>query len=138
MTDAEKIAALEARLAALETPPPTFGASVLSALAVLGKPDSALMSSIRHALSVGGAGLATHGYATSSSVSELIGASMALVSVAWSILATFIAEHWLQVAVQSPATTTLPQLAAIVRAMPAGPPTAATVAAAVQQTETPH
>lgn len=136
MTDAETIADLQKRLAALEAPPPSsFSTAISNALTSLGKPDSVVMSLIRTALVAGGATLVNHGVATSSSVTDLVGTLMAVVAVLWSIFSKYAATHLMQVAIQAPSTTTLPELTTIAAAVPAGNVTAQTVATAVQQTQ---
>lgn len=113
MTDAEKIVELEKRLAALEAPPPVAGnltELVASAVMALGKPDSVVMSAARHALTVGGALIASHGYATNSDTTDLIGAVMVILGMVWAIASKYIATHWLEAAIQAPTTTAVADL----------------------------
>ena len=124
MTDTEKIAVLEARLAALEAPAPpsSFNVAVANAIATLGKPDSIVFGQMRGAMLAVGGGLVAKGYTDTSSMTEVIGAVLAVLGLLWSLASKYAATHWLEVAVQAPPTTTLPELAAIVKATPLGAP----------------
>lgn len=128
---------LQRRLAALEAPAPTnggFGGAVSGLLATLGKPDSVVMGSARHAITIVGTGLAARGYAGNSSVDELIGATMAVVAVLWSIFSKYAATHWLNISLEAaPGTVTLAQLPAVAATIAPGQVTPATVATAVSE-----
>jgi hypothetical protein len=101
-------------------------------LTAMGKPDSAVMGGVRHGLTTVGGILVSSGYLDDSGASQLIGSTMILAGVVWSIAAKYIVTHWLQVATLAPSITTRPELAAIVANMPSGAPTTATVAVAVE------
>lgn len=131
------VAELQRRITATEPSPPTngsFGGVVAGLMATLGKPDSIVMGSARHAITIVGTGLAAKGYADKSSVVELSGALMALAALLWSIFSKYVATHWLNISLEAaPGTVTLSELPAVAATIAPGKVTPATVATAVSE-----